>query len=190
MERNDFPSEGSTQGQTGGANTSGGTFGNTGNTTGSLGYGSTGSTADTSAASDQSTTSGNAGFADRARNLAGTAQERLADVGSQVRDRAGNLKETLAGALETGAEKLRQRGQSGTLGGATGTGSLALENDGRVTEVTTRVATGMEATADWLRDADLDGMKAGIEKQVKEHPGRTLLIAVGLGYLIGKAFRK
>jgi hypothetical protein len=25
---------------------------------------------------------------------------------------------------------------------------------------------------------------------VKEHPGRTLLIAVGLGYLLGKAFRK
>jgi len=25
---------------------------------------------------------------------------------------------------------------------------------------------------------------------VKEHPGRTLLIAVGLGYLIGKAVRK
>jgi len=28
-----------------------------------------------------------------------------------------------------------------------------------------------------------------MEREVKEHPGRTLLIAVGLGYLIGKAFR-
>jgi hypothetical protein len=25
---------------------------------------------------------------------------------------------------------------------------------------------------------------------VKEHPGRTLLFAVGLGYLLGKALRK
>jgi hypothetical protein len=47
----------------------------------------------------------------------------------------------------------------------------------------------MEATADWLRDADIDGIKTGIERQVKEHPGRTLLIAAGLGYLIGRAFR-
>ena len=53
-----------------------------------------------------------------------------------------------------------------------------------------QVAGGMQATADWLREADLDTMRAGVERQVKEHPGRTLLIAVGLGYLLGKAFRK
>jgi len=33
-------------------------------------------------------------------------------------------------------------------------------------------------------------MKSGIENQVKENPGRSLLIAAGLGYLLGKAFRK
>jgi ElaB/YqjD/DUF883 family membrane-anchored ribosome-binding protein len=33
-------------------------------------------------------------------------------------------------------------------------------------------------------------MKHGIEQQVRDHPGRTLLIAAGLGYLIGKAFRR
>jgi len=48
----------------------------------------------------------------------------------------------------------------------------------------------MQATADWLRDADLDSLRTGVERQVKEHPGRTLLFAVGLGYLLGKAFRK
>ena len=48
----------------------------------------------------------------------------------------------------------------------------------------------MEATANWVRDADLDSLKTGIERQVKEHPGRTLLIAVGLGYVLGKAFKK
>jgi len=59
-----------------------------------------------------------------------------------------------------------------------------------VSQVADRVAGGMQATADWLRDADLDSMRVGVERQVKEHPGRTLLIAVGLGYLLGKAFRK
>ena len=56
--------------------------------------------------------------------------------------------------------------------------------------MTDRVAGGMDATADWLRDADLDGLRASIETQVKEHPGRTLLIAAGVGYLLGKALRK
>ena len=62
--------------------------------------------------------------------------------------------------------------------------------DDRMTQVTTRVAGGMEGAADWLREADLDGLKSSIEQQVKDHPGRTLLIAVGLGYLLGKALRE
>jgi ElaB/YqjD/DUF883 family membrane-anchored ribosome-binding protein len=133
------------------------------------------------------------GMTDRARDIAGTAQEKLADVGSSVRERAGTLKDSLADALESGADKLRARtgsDQSGQLAAGTGGGSMALENDSRATQVTEKVAGGMTATADWLRDADLDGLKTSLETQVKEHPGRTLLIAAGLGYLLGKALRK
>lgn len=143
------------------------------------------------ASSTSSESTGAAGLTDRARDIAGTAREKLADVGSTARERAGNLKDTLADALESSADKLRQRaGQGGQLAGTTGSSSVAVEGDGRMTEVANRVAGGMQASADWLRDADLDGLKMGIEKQVKEHPGRTLLIAVGLGYLLGKALRK
>lgn len=136
--------------------------------------------------------SGDQKITDRARDIAGTAQDKLADVGSTVRDRTGQMKDSLADALETGAEKLRQRagGSDGmALAGATGSGSTALA-DSRLADVGGKVATGMDATAGWLRDADLDGLKSGLEKQVKEHPGRTLLIAAGVGYLLGKAFRK
>lgn len=189
MERNDFSSEGSTSGQAGGS-TAGGGFGNTGNVSGSQGFAAgTSANADVSMP-NQSGTQGQ-GLAERARSVAGTAQEKLADVGSTVRERAGNLKDSLADALDSGAERLRQRGgQSGQLAGASDIGSVAVPADGRTTQVTTRVAGGMEATAEWIRQADIDGMKLGIERQVKEHPGRTLLVAVGLGYLIGKAFRK
>jgi hypothetical protein len=132
-----------------------------------------------------------AGLKDRAMDMAGSAQDKLADVGSSVRDRAGNIKDTLADALETGADKLRSRTQSsGQLAGAGTSGSTAIASDDRMTQVTDRVAGDMEATADWLRDADIDGLKMGLERQVKDHPGRTLLFAVGLGYLLGKALRK
>jgi ElaB/YqjD/DUF883 family membrane-anchored ribosome-binding protein len=134
------------------------------------------------------------GIADRARDIAGNTQEKLADVGSSMRDRAGHLKDSLADALDSGADKLRARGSSSSsntqLAGAAGSASVAVDGNDRVTDISNRVAGGMEATADWLRDADLDGLKASVERQVKEHPGRTLLIAAGLGYLIGKAFKK
>jgi ElaB/YqjD/DUF883 family membrane-anchored ribosome-binding protein len=141
-----------------------------------------------------STATGSQGFTDRARDLAGSAQDKLADVGSTVRDRTGHLKDSLADALETGADKVRQRagatGHGVALAGSTAAGSVAIEGDARLADIGGKVATGMDATAGWLRDADLDGLKSGLEHQVKEHPGRTLLIAAGIGYLLGKALRK
>jgi hypothetical protein len=106
-----------------------------------------------------------------------------------VRESTGNAKNKLADALESGADKLRQRGGRGQLSASAGSADVSVSGDG-VANVTDRVAGGMQATADWLRDADLDTLRSGVERQVKDHPGRTLLLAVGVGYLLGKAFRK
>jgi len=134
------------------------------------------------------------GFGDRARELAGSARDRLADVGATARERATHIRGSVADALESSADKLRQRAGAasgdGQLSGATSGAGVAVAHEGRMTDAASRVATGMDATAEWIRDIDIDGLKVGIERQVKEHPGRTLLIAVGLGYLIGKAFRR
>jgi len=149
--------------------------------------GSQGNASGTSDASFSRDTSGERNVADRARNA-------LSDAGSTVRDRAGNLKNSLADALESGAERLRQQGPGGgQMAGAAATGdsaSMVSDQSGRMADMSNQVAGGMQGAADWLRDADLDGLKSGLERQVKEHPGRTLAVAVGLGYLLGKAIRK
>ena len=142
-----------------------------GGTAGAAGYsGSTGGTG-----SDQS----------RVQKGKEMAQQRL----GQVKEKATELQATLADRLEQGAQKLRERNQSGTLAGAGaagGTQSLAGTND-KVTEMGDQLARGLDGTAQWLRDGD---RKGDIENQIKTNPGRTLLIAAGLGYLLGKAFRK
>lgn len=113
--------------------------------------------------------------------------------------RAG-MRERLADVLESGAGKLRERGakagsenpdtSGATFAGVTGGGTVAIETDGASgAQVSERVAGGMDAAANWLREADIDGLKQGIERQVKEHPARTLMIAAGIGYLLGRAFR-
>jgi ElaB/YqjD/DUF883 family membrane-anchored ribosome-binding protein len=130
------------------------------------------------------------GIRDRARSALDSAGDRLADAGTTARDKLGTAKEKLASALEAGAGRLRDRTGAAALAGATSEESASLRGDGRVSQVSDRVAGGMQATADWIRDADLDGIKSGIERQVRDHPGRTLLIAAGLGYLIGRAFRR
>ena len=162
--------------------------GNTGTTASGIGGGTAGS--DSSFSRDPGSDA--SALADRAKSAAGAAGDKLSDVGSTVREKAGSFKNTLADALESGAERLRQQGADGqTVGaGATGSSTSMVADDNRLAQTSHQIAGGMQGAADWLRDADLDGLKTGLEKQVKDHPGRTLAVAVGVGYLLGKAFRK
>ena len=144
----------------------------------SAGSSSTGSSASGSASGSSSQGGMSGGLADRAKNVASGAREKVAGA-----------KDALADRLEAGADVVRQRAQGGSLAGA-GEGAATLEGDNRLAALGGSLATGMKGTADWLREADLESMKASVEQQVKEHPGRTLLIALGVGYLLGKAFRR
>lgn len=209
MERNDEGvsgtgfggSTGGGAGSSGFGGTSGASgLGNTGDLTGSAGYGTvggaTGATSEnvgnigatTGAGAGTTETAGTTGIKDRARDFASTAGERLADVGSTVKERAGTAKSSLADILETGAERLRSRTASTTTTAPDGT--LAVSDANRMTQVNDRLAGGMQSAANLLRDTDFDGVKQGIERQVKENPGRSLLVAVGIGYLLGKALRR
>jgi hypothetical protein len=209
MERNndDLSSTGGLAGSTGGSANAGntgagssgtGSFGNSGDLSGTSGYGSVGGSVGSSAGTTGNvgnigTTTGagmatseeSAGLRDRARNIVGNAGERLADVGSTVRERAGTAKSSLADILESGAERLRGSRESVGVDG-----SMALTSDGRMAPVNDRLASGMQSAANLLRDTDFDGVKSGIERQVRENPGRSLLIAVGVGYFLGKALRR
>jgi uncharacterized phage infection (PIP) family protein YhgE len=121
-------------------------------------------------------------------NRVDQAKSAVQDKLGQVKDKARDLQSTLADKLDAGAEKLRQRNQNATLAGATATGgaTTSVASDDRMANVQDSVARGMQKSADWLRNGDL---KADIERQVRENPGRTLLIALGVGYVLGKAFR-
>jgi hypothetical protein len=204
MERNDDlsgtglgGSTGSTAGSTGGS-TGGAGFGNSGDISGTSGYGSLGGSTGAASANvgnigsttgaGTGTAEGSTGLKDRARDIASSAGERLADVGSTVRERAGTAKNSLADMLDAGADRLRGRAESTTATGADGT--LAVADSGKMGQVNDRLASGMQSAANVLRDTDWDGIRTGVERQVKENPGRSLLVAVGLGYLLGKALRR
>ena len=123
-------------------------------------------------------------FKDKAAELKDAAKGKA----EKFKEKASELKASLADKLEAGAEKLRSQ-QTGSYAGATGTSTTAIPQD-KLAQVNDKLAAGMQSTADFIRNADLDNMKQGVEKQVKENPGRSLLIAAGLGYLLGRAFRK
>ena len=130
---------------------------------------------------------GERSFHDTSSRDVGGVTNRVKSVAMSVKGKAAAIPSMLADGLEAGAEALRQRRLS--TSGAEGS-ALTIADDSSITAVTDTLATGMQSSADWLRDADLDKLKQGVEKQVKEHPARTLLVALGAGYLIGKALRR
>jgi ElaB/YqjD/DUF883 family membrane-anchored ribosome-binding protein len=110
--------------------------------------------------------------------------DRIDDTAAAVRERAVQMKTQLADKLETGAGRLRQR--------VTNTRKMddaIASTKQRVLETSDRVATGMERSADWLRNANINSFQQGLERQVRQNPGRTLLIAGAIGYLLGRAFK-
>jgi hypothetical protein len=176
MERNADDTFGATGDQTTGGSSSFGT----------QGQGMTGSTAPVGGAEYPSST---------ATNPSGSLETSKVDQAKtgvqnklgQAKEKARELQSTLADRLDAGAEKLRQRNQNATLATASGTdSSVGVASDDRMAQVNDSVARGMHKSADWLRNGDL---KTDIERQVRDNPGRTLLIALGVGYLLGRAFR-
>jgi ElaB/YqjD/DUF883 family membrane-anchored ribosome-binding protein len=116
----------------------------------------------------------------------GTPQvyDKADESAASVRDRAVQMKTQLADKLETGAGRLRQRANNTKK-----IDDAIATTKQRVMETSDRVASGMERSADWLRNASVTSFQQGLERQVRENPGRTLLIAGAIGYLLGRAFK-
>lgn len=154
-------------------------------TAGSSEFGASGSSSsDTSGASSGST----ADVSFRGNTGGSSSSGASANTGGM--GGSAGLKNTIADRLEAGAEMVRSKGGNMSLSGAAGDGSIGLGEEGRLAHMGGVVADSMKAAASWVREADIDGIKEGLEKQVKEHPARSLLVAVGVGYLLGKAFRR
>ena len=190
MERNpndNFDSQNPGQSGSSGIGGSSSGYGASGAGLGSAGTGSPGVSGG-SGGSMSGTGTQEQGKVDRAKEQMGNARDKAKEGLSTAREKAGQLKNSLADKLDAGADRLR--GQGGQqFATATADGSVAT-SEGQMDRVARPLASGMHSTAEWLRENDLESMKQGVEQQVRDHPGRTLLIAAGLGYLIGKAFRR
>ena len=97
-----------------------------------------------------------------------------------VRRATGNVQATLADTLDAGASALRAR-----VGAPNDSGVRA-----RLGAAGGAVAHRREGGALWLRENDITDLKELLGHQLENHPGRTALIALGIGILIGRASKR
>ena len=132
-----------------------------------------------------------AGLREKAGEKLGQAREMASERLGQVKEKASNLSATLADKLEARANSLRSQSNQGVSGqqfaGVDGTTTTGTQSNAQLQKLSGTAADAMQKTADFLRNGDLAG---SLENQVRTNPGRTLLIALGVGYALGKARRR
>lgn len=84
-------------------------------------------------------------------------------------------------AKKTAADKLQQAAQALQ---EKSSGNSELGQYGQ------RAAAWLERTSDYVSDINPQQVKADLGKQVQQNPGRTLLIAGGIGLLLGAVLRR
>ena len=109
-------------------------------------------------------------------DAASTAKQKVSDVGRQATDKIDEKRGPAADALQNAAATIHEKAED-LPGGET------------VRSVAHSAAEQLESTAGYKREHDVRGMISDVEEVVRRNPGPSLLIAVAIGFLIGRAFR-
>jgi|SRR5262245_963630 len=91
--------------------------------------------------------------------------------------KVSNLKASVSDSLRTAASAIRDKaheaGEQSTL-----------------SHYGYQASRWLNASADYVRDMDFQGVKSDIEERVRRNPGRSLLIAAAAGVIIGTMLRR
>jgi ElaB/YqjD/DUF883 family membrane-anchored ribosome-binding protein len=106
----------------------------------------------------------------------GKAKDRAQEVGRNVQEKIDQSRAPAADKLQGAASALHD--SAGSLPGGE-----------RVAGAVHSAADTVQATADYVREHDVQDMITGIGDFVRRYPGRSLLAAAAVGFLVGRSFR-
>jgi ElaB/YqjD/DUF883 family membrane-anchored ribosome-binding protein len=107
-------------------------------------------------------------------DTANKATEKSKELGRTAMNKIEESRTSVASSLQSAATTLHQKADSGVQAA----GNVAHS-----------AADKLEAVAGYMRDNDTKKMMADVEEVVKKNPGRSLLVAVAVGFLAGRALR-
>ena len=102
-------------------------------------------------------------------------KDKVSDLGCMAADKIDENRDTSAGGLYKAASALHDKADS-------------LPGGEKVSGLAHATADKLSSTGDYVRDHDVNRMIADVETLVKNNPGRSLLAAAAIGFLVGRAF--
>jgi ElaB/YqjD/DUF883 family membrane-anchored ribosome-binding protein len=111
---------------------------------------------------------------DKATQVTSDVRDRAQQIGSQAADKADAATTTVGSKMTDVAQTLRNKAPaSGPVGTAAATTADSLEKAGS-----------------YLQQQDLVGMRSDLESLIRRHPMESLLIGLGVGYLLARSTRR
>ena len=103
-------------------------------------------------------------------------KNKLTEFGTAAASKIDQNRAVAASGLEEAAATLHQRAEK-------------LPGGEKVTHFAHSAADKLNATAGYVRQNDLNSMRSDVENLVKKNPGPSLLVAVALGFFIGRSLK-
>ena len=111
---------------------------------------------------------------DKAQQVAGEVRQQTERIGDDMADRANTATTTVGEKMSDVAETIRQKAPtSGPIADAADTAADTLQRAGT-----------------YLQQQDLSDIRADIEGLIRRHPLESLLVGLGVGYLLARSRRR
>jgi vacuolar-type H+-ATPase subunit H len=108
-----------------------------------------------------------------ASQIVDDARAKAADVGQAAASKVDSAMTTTGEQISTLAQTVRENAPEGKAG-----------------EVASKAADALDRSGAYLQTADLQMVRDDLERVIREHPIESLLVGVGVGYLVARATRR
>jgi ElaB/YqjD/DUF883 family membrane-anchored ribosome-binding protein len=110
----------------------------------------------------------------KVQDFAHSASQRVQDAASNVGQRAEDAASSLGSGLQNAADRVRDKlPREGMLGRASGAVADALDSTGR-----------------YIEEKNITGIASDVTDVIRRNPIPAVLVAVGLGFLLGRTMRR
>jgi uncharacterized protein YjbJ (UPF0337 family) len=110
---------------------------------------------------------------DKAKDITGNITDKASEIGDQASDKADAAMSATGAKMETLAQTVRQNAPAGKVG-----------------EYATTAANALERGGNYLQASDLSDVQGDIEQIIRRRPVESLLVGLGVGFLLARALRR
>lgn len=110
---------------------------------------------------------------DKASELGAQAKDKAGELGAQAADKADAAMTATGERMESLAQTVRDKAPEGKVG-----------------EMATSAANALERGGNYLQQADLTDVRGDLESFIRRRPVESLLVGLGVGFLLARALRR